>query len=666
MIKNNNEIVISEEESKICLIDNKKFDSSRKMIWYVRKTYNLSFEDYIIKYYYNNNIPTCLKTGKLLTFKAHKTGPWFSNYSKNNFPRKEHTLESKEKIKNSLKKNTMIKYGVENIFQLDWCKEKIKNTNLQKYNVDNPAKNKEIYDKVKNTNLEKYGVDNPRKNKEINKKIEDTNLKKYGKPTVWGTDHFIKVFKKNFLKKYGVDNPMHVKEFRDKCAEKIKKYMLENFLKNRNNRSNTKPEKQFIEFLKQINEPYVHQFKTKHGIIDFYLPSKKLFIEIDGDYWHREIKENLNYTQLYNSIRDFNKNKNIKKLIRIKASAVKNLKTMDDIYNNQYYQQTSLNFDQKILNKDYNIWSIINKGKEKVEKRLYTLVKFIKLFSPNFPKYVSLETDILKISEYIKKYIIDENNIDYFHWKIPSIGNGYLKNIFDSYWKSSYNKSISPKDLWENEKILYSIIKYRIGCNNSGEVFDFSLKEILKGMSAQRYTISFFKPCLAALIYKKYLGNKITPIVLDPCCGFGGRLLGFKSVYSNGIYIGCEPNTETYNELIILRNNMGYDESTVKLFNCKFEDFQYPLDNIDFTFTSIPYYDLEIYSEKIEYLDFNEWKNTFIYSIENKTKNCYINAPIDICEKLGWTNCVSKIFINSSHFSKDKENKKFENIVKLN
>ena len=58
------------------------------MIWYVRKTYQLSFENYIIKVFYNNIRPTCLKTGNHLSFKAHKLGPWFKNYTKNCFPRK--------------------------------------------------------------------------------------------------------------------------------------------------------------------------------------------------------------------------------------------------------------------------------------------------------------------------------------------------------------------------------------------------------------------------------------------------------------------------------------------------------------------------------------------------------------------------------------------------
>ena len=134
-----NKIIISDEESRICKIDNKKFDSNRKMIWYVRKTYNIGFEEYIIRCYYNGVRPTCLKTGKKLSFKGRKLGPWFTDYSKNNFIRKSHTLASKLKIGDGCKRSCNLKYGVDNVFSTDWCKTKVKNSLIRKYGVDNPA-----------------------------------------------------------------------------------------------------------------------------------------------------------------------------------------------------------------------------------------------------------------------------------------------------------------------------------------------------------------------------------------------------------------------------------------------------------------------------------------------------------------------------------------------
>jgi hypothetical protein len=156
--------------------------------------------------------------------------------------------------------------------------------------------------------------------------------------------------------------------------------------------------------------------------------------------------------------------------------------------------------------------------------------------------------------------------------------------------------------------------------------------------------------------------------MLDPCCGFGGRLIGFKSLYPIGKYIGCEPNVETYNELLNLVKD-GKWESTVEIYNCKFEDFTNPNNhNFDFVFTSIPYYDVEIYSNNTEYTSFEQWKDTFIKSIVDysiKYKNVYINLPLDLSNKLEWNDKISyHIKSNKSHFDKT-EGKKLEPIIKL-
>jgi hypothetical protein len=155
---------------------------------------------------------------------------------------------------------------------------------------------------------------------------------------------------------------------------------------------------------------------------------------------------------------------------------------------------------------------------------------------------------------------------------------------------------------------MLKVIKYRIGINSSNEIFDFSIKELINGLSARRHTVSFFKPLLAASIYKFKLGNMENPIVIDPCAGFGGRLLAFKALYPNGTYIGIEPNIETFNELSELKNMFiegGINADTIKLYNCTLEEYS-GTKQADLTFTSIPYYDLEIYSNSVEYKDFED------------------------------------------------------------
>ena len=608
MTQNKNEICISEDESKICLLDGKKFESNRKMIWYVRKTYNLNFEEYVIKAYYNNIRPTCLKTGNRLSFKPNKLGPWFSNYSKNNFPRNKHSEESKEKIKIGCEKTFINRYGVSNVFSTDWCKKKIKDT-LQS----------------------KYGVSNIMHIDAIKKKVFDS---------------FLHTLKTRQYKPYSGNqqDPNRPSQLEIDLQNKLKELKIE-----------------FI-------SPFIYEGKR----YDFFIPQINAIIELDGEAFHKDNLENLTLVTINNSVNDYNKNNIIKnskyEFYRIRYDSEQfnideNDNLLSNIKNMSYIPNYKLSYYQKIITKEYFKRYIELKGKDKLKKYSHHLLKFIRTFQPSFP-YPELKETIDNINNTIysnihKIYDISTNE---FSNNISSVGNNYLKHYFKSYWKSKFNKNKSPEESWQDDHILKKVIEYRIGCNDSDEIFDFSLHQLIRGLSARRISISFFKPILAAAIYKHYLRDIQHPIVLDPCCGFGGRLLGFKSIYPNGTYIGCEPNIETYNELIELKERNKWEN--VEIYNCKFEDFN-KLYDYNLIFTSIPYFDLEIYSNNTTYESFEHWKNTFIHSLEKyKNFNCYINVPIQLANKLNWNNIDSTIISNSSHFNKCND-KKIEYIIKL-
>lgn len=128
---------------------------------------------------------------------------------------------------------------------------------------------------------------------------------------------------------------------------------------------------------------------------------------------------------------------------------------------------------------------------------------------------------------------------------------------------------------------------------------------------------------------------------------------------------GCEPNIETYNELLTLKKNAGWSDNHVKIYNCKFEDFLDENYNYDLIFTSIPYYDLEIYSNNMEYQSFDHWKNTFVKSFEKYSgKKCYINISVDLASKLNLNNIDAYITSNRSHFDNNND-LKYELIVKV-
>ncbi len=440
----------------------------------------------------------------------------------------------------------------------------------------------------------------------------------------------------------------------------------------------TKPELEFKAILDTLQIKYEHPYTvnlgTRYASVDFYLCEYDMLVEVDGEYWHPQELKELNFHLLPNVISDGNR-RGLRNLYRIREFDIDKFKNysmtkelaIEYLKNSVGIFDPELKYKQVIINKEYFKTYLNIKGVEYLRSYNWLLKKFIRTFVPEFP-YPDLEENIEDVVT--KLSTMDINKIynkeaKEFSNDISTIGNNYLKHYFKSYWKSKFNGNPSPVEAWLDDKIMQEVIDYRIGCNNRGEIYDFSLHQLVRGLSARRITISFFNPFIAAVIYSTILGdyNK-SPVILDPCCGFGGRLLGFKSKYPGGTYIGCEPNIETYNELLQLKENAKWGK--VEIYNCKFEDFNNP-DNykFDLIFTSIPHYNVEIYSNNIEYNSFNEWKRTFIAAIEKyKGTNCYIIAPSKLCNRLGWNNVEFYIKSNKSH-SNRKISKKMEYIIKL-
>lgn len=111
-------------------------------------------------------------------------------------------------------------------------------------------------------------------------------------------------------------------------------------------------------------------------------------------------------------------------------------------------------------------------------------------------------------------------------------------------------------------------------------------------MASGMHNPSFYRPHLSKQIILST--QKAEGILFDPCAGWGGRMLG--TVAAGWKYIGCEPNKETYDNLVRMVSFLGIEDKVV-LHNIPYEDLDLNLiGKVDIVLTSPPYFDIEIYA----------------------------------------------------------------------
>lgn len=131
------------------------------------------------------------------------------------------------------------------------------------------------------------------------------------------------------------------------------------------------------------------------------------------------------------------------------------------------------------------------------------------------------------------------------------------------------------------------------------------------GIQGSQY-INEFPPHVARDIYREF-GLDRRSRILDPCAGWGGRMIGASVVSDH--YDGVEPSVLTANGLGHLARDLNALTGTFKArVVCKpFEDVDVPKAKYDFALTSPPYYDTERYADSedtqsyVRYKSFDEW-----------------------------------------------------------
>lgn len=184
------------------------------------------------------------------------------------------------------------------------------------------------------------------------------------------------------------------------------------------------------------------------------------------------------------------------------------------------------------------------------------------------------------------------------------------KNMPHIYEVRNY-KGKSIKKMWTLENI-----KKVLRTNRKSHSTPY-ISEIIRqlGFTAGTSKVTIYRP----LLTKRIVESLEAKNVLDVCVGWGGRMLGTRSL-KNTSYTGIEPYTKTYNGLMKMKTDLKLENVT--LYNDTAENILPTLKKeYDLALTSPPYYNLEIYSDETtqshHYGSYKNWVKHFLRPVIN-------------------------------------------------
>jgi 16S rRNA G966 N2-methylase RsmD len=239
-----------------------------------------------------------------------------------------------------------------------------------------------------------------------------------------------------------------------------------------------------------------------------------------------------------------------------------------------------------------------------------------------FPYYSLTIHEMQKILD--KLYIYNTDNLILTDYTLQQNMLGLnLANMFHpQMWEVKCGNSKTPMEIFLDDALFKKAILKRIEYSDT-KLQPFNIRKSLKVFGAQ--SVSNFRPTIAKWVYENFSNNGI---VLDPCMGYGGRLLGACSCKIER-YIGIDPDINQYRgniAMIETITDLGFKVPKIFLYDSPFEDFSKCLSSsfFDLVFTSPPYFNKEKYSNDstqswIRYPVFSDWLDKFLYVLVDES-----------------------------------------------
>ena len=261
--------------------------------------------------------------------------------------------------------------------------------------------------------------------------------------------------------------------------------------------------------------------------------------------------------------------------------------------------------------------SLRNLSDEEFEKVLPTLAKELEGVS-YYSNYSSDE--LLKDWNKLLKWNSKVDSIS----STQRIGMKLCEQFFPNFYDIENKKGDSFKKLWKAQN-LEKVLRWNRKSHSTPYI-----SELKRGIyfNFKLAKSTMYRPQMAKMVVTN-LGAKR---VLDPCAGWGGRMMG--AVAAGAEYVAFEPNTETYNGLLKLIEFLGIGDKVRIIKDSALEMDKYDIGEFDLILTSPPYFDLEVYSHE----DTQSIKGCDTYRMwVDKFLNPLVNLSILHLKEDGWS-----------------------------
>lgn len=290
--------------------------------------------------------------------------------------------------------------------------------------------------------------------------------------------------------------------------------------------------------------------------------------------------------------------------------------------------------DKNEIDINEECWSLLNKrySREEIKIKLSETIEFYNIPMPLAPiTWGEAYDDFEELRGLNAKDLYIENidmfsRYEYFKkWWKPL---GYIKssnigskssNYFmqEARWMADSINSPSPYRSWTTHKFRMTLFNALW----SMKFKKVNMATLRSCIALRKYICSQFRPSAAKCLYQLFDAKS----VLDPCAGWGDRLIASLANNETSSYLGTDPNLalqKSYEQIIKCHK---YGKWITQVDNKPAEDIDWNVRNVDLVFTSPPYYDVERYTHENNqswkrYKKLEDWKEKFLFKM---LKNAY-------------------------------------------